>query len=63
MAPSTSAEGAPKEEVDARSVYVGNVDYAATPEELQAHFARCGTVNRVTILTDRAGAPKGASRI
>lgn len=30
-----------------------------TPEELQLHFASCGTVNRVTILTDREGAPKG----
>jgi polyadenylate-binding protein 2 len=48
-----------REEVDARSVFVGNVDYAVTPEELQLHFQSCGTVNRVTILTDKAGAPKG----
>ncbi|CAO3704048.1 unnamed protein product [Rhizopus stolonifer] len=27
-----------KEAVDNRSVYVGNVDYGASPEELQAHF-------------------------
>jgi len=32
-------------------VYVGNVDYSCTPEELQMHFQSCGTVNRVTILT------------
>lgn len=50
---------AEREEVDARSIYVGNVDYAVTPEELQLHFQSCGTVNRVTILTDRHGAPKG----
>src|SRR5579859_1930656 len=49
-----------KEDVDARSVFVGNVDYAATPEELQAHFASCGTILRVTILCDKVtGHPKG----
>ena len=34
------------------------VDYGATPEELQLHFAGCGTVNRVTILTDKLGNAK-----
>lgn len=65
MAPSGSASGdaAAKEEVDSRSVYVGNVDYSCTPEELQAHFQECGTVNRVTILTDRLGNPKGFAYI
>jgi polyadenylate-binding protein 2 len=58
LAPSSTSDAA-KEEVDARSVYVGNVDYGCTPEELQAHFQECGTVNRVTILTDRGGNPKG----
>ncbi|ORY28275.1 hypothetical protein BCR39DRAFT_535240 [Naematelia encephala] len=48
------------EAVDARSVYIGNVDYAATPEEIQAHFQACGTINRVTILCDKfTGHPKG----
>ncbi|XP_071686272.1 polyadenylate-binding protein 1-like [Rutidosis leptorrhynchoides] len=50
---------AEKEEADARSIYVGNVDYACTPEEVQQHFQSCGTVNRVTILTDKFGQPKG----
>lgn len=50
---------ASKEEADARSVFVGNVDYVCTPEEVQQHFQSCGTVNRVTILTDRFGHPKG----
>jgi len=46
--------------VDGRSVYVGNVDYAATPEEIQQHFASCGSINRVTILCDKfSGNPKG----
>jgi len=58
MAPSASnTDTAAKEEADSRSVYVGNVDYGCTPEELQAHFQQCGTVNRVTILTDKAGNP------
>ncbi|ORY78381.1 hypothetical protein BCR35DRAFT_266693, partial [Leucosporidium creatinivorum] len=48
-----------KEAVDSRSVYVGNVDYASTPEEIQAHFASCGTINRVTILFDKYTGPKG----
>ncbi|XP_057786563.1 polyadenylate-binding protein 2-like [Salvia miltiorrhiza] len=56
---STAAAQANKEEVDARSVFVGNVDYACTPEEVQQHFQSCGTVNRVTILTDKFGQPKG----
>ncbi|KAJ8752647.1 hypothetical protein K2173_005536 [Erythroxylum novogranatense] len=56
---STSATQAEKEEVDSRSIYVGNVDYACTPEEVQQHFQSCGTVNRVTILTDKFGQPKG----
>ncbi|XP_031383527.1 polyadenylate-binding protein 1-like isoform X2 [Punica granatum] len=56
---STSATQAEKEEVDSRSIYVGNVDYGCTPEEVQQHFQSCGTVNRVTILTDKFGQPKG----
>ncbi|KAF3907245.1 hypothetical protein ABW20_dc0104767 [Dactylellina cionopaga] len=39
-----------KEEVDARSIFVGNVDYGASPEEIQTHFQSCGSINRVTIL-------------
>ncbi|KAM5262619.1 embryonic polyadenylate-binding protein 2 [Ctenodactylus gundi] len=53
---------APKEKVDAdhRSVYVGNVDYGSTAEELEAHFQPCGEVHRVTILCDKfSGHPKG----
>ena len=52
-------EGGEGAEADSRSVYVGQVDYSATPEELQEHFAACGTVNRVTILCDRFRNPKG----
>jgi hypothetical protein len=46
--------------VDARSVYVGNVDYATQPDDLQDFFKSCGTVNRVTIVKDTyTGQPKG----
>ncbi|KND05108.1 uncharacterized protein SPPG_00782 [Spizellomyces punctatus DAOM BR117] len=59
---STNGEGDAdsKEEVDSRSIYIGNVDYSSTPEEIQAHFQSCGTINRVTILCDKwTGHPKG----
>ncbi|KAK0742870.1 hypothetical protein B0T18DRAFT_413954 [Schizothecium vesticola] len=49
-----------KEDVDTRSIFVGNVDYSASPEEIQAHFQSCGSINRVTILLDKfTGQPKG----
>merc|ERR1719471_1997382 len=49
-----------KMEVDARSVYVGNVDYGSTAEELEQHFHGCGSINRVTILCNKFdGNPKG----
>ncbi len=35
------------------------VDYACTPEEVQQYFQSCGTVNRITIRTDKYGQPKG----
>lgn len=35
------------------------MDYSTTPEELHQHFQSCGTVNRVTIRTDKYGQPKG----
>ncbi|KAF5743941.1 Polyadenylate-binding protein 2 [Tripterygium wilfordii] len=54
-----AASQANKEELDARSVFVGNVDYSCTPEEVQQHFQACGTVNRITIRTDKFGQPKG----
>lgn len=49
-----------KLEADQRSIYVGNVDYSATAQELEAHFHGCGSINRVTILCDKfSGHPKG----
>lgn len=49
-----------KEDIDSRSIFVGNVDYSASPEEIQTHFQSCGSINRVTILLDKfTGHPKG----
>ncbi|RWS11709.1 polyadenylate-binding protein 2-B-like protein [Dinothrombium tinctorium] len=53
-----------KMEVDSRSIYVGNVDYSATADDLERHFHGCGSVNRVTILCDKyTGHPKGFAYI
>ncbi|NWW93515.1 PABP2 protein, partial [Rhynochetos jubatus] len=53
-----------KMEVDRRSIYVGNVDYGGTAEELESHFNCCGHINRVTILCDKfSGHPKGYAYI
>ncbi|XP_077292715.1 poly(A) binding protein nuclear 1 isoform X2 [Arctopsyche grandis] len=53
-----------KVEVDTRSIYVGNVDYGATAEELEDHFRGCGYINRVTILCNKYdGHPKGFAYI
>jgi len=42
------------------SIYVGQVEYSSTPEELCAHFEPAGTVERVTIVCDKfSGRPKG----
>lgn len=49
-----------KRDIDARSIYIGNVDYGSTPLELQQHFSSSGVVNRVTIpLNKFSGQPKG----
>jgi len=49
-----------KQEADARSVHVGNVDYSSTAKELGQHFQGCGAVFRVTIMCDKfSGNPKG----
>ena len=58
------SEGAVEtDEADSRSICVQQVDYSATPEELQEFFAGCGTVNRVTILCGKGGMPKGFAYI
>eukprot|EP01068_Selenidium_serpulae_P005656 Selendium_serpulae@DN4132_c0_g1_i1.p1 len=52
------------DELERRSVYVGNVDYSAKPQELQEYFKACGRINRVTIMVDKySGRPKGFAYI
>jgi len=36
-------------DIDSGSIFVGNVDYAASAEEVQAHRQSCGSINRVRI--------------
>lgn len=63
----TDANGEPlhldieqRREIDSRSVFVGNVDFTTTPEELEKYFEPCGVVNRITIPTNKfTGNPKG----
>lgn len=62
-AAAASAATANKPKSDATSIYVGQVDYSTTPEELLKHFSGCGTVERVTIVCDKySGRPKGACK-
>lgn len=52
------------EERDKRSIFVGNVDYSTSTEELRAVFKECGIIERVTIPTDHfTGKPKGYAYI
>ncbi|EGG22012.1 polyadenylate-binding protein 2 [Cavenderia fasciculata] len=56
--------GGDQEETDGRSVYVGNVEYTSTQEEILLHFQPCGTIHRITILNDKmTGHPKGCCYI
>lgn len=59
-----AAQAAAQLAMDENSIYIGQVDYGSTPEELQALFQSCGTINRVTILCDKfTGQPKGYAYI
>lgn len=53
-----------KPDHDSLSIYIGNVDYSATEEELRDAFIRCGDIVRVTIIKNmKTGHPKGAAFI
>ena len=42
------------------NIFVGNLDYQTTQDQLQAAFAQYGSVDRVNIVTDRdTGQPRG----
>ncbi|EGV59957.1 hypothetical protein PSN45_002319 [Yamadazyma tenuis] len=64
--PQTTETISPKvqEEVDSRSVYVGNVNFTSTPVQLEEFFHSVGVIERITILFDRfTGIPKGYAYI
>jgi len=43
-----------------RKLYVGNLPYSASQESLQDKFGQCGTVESVSVITDRdTGQSKG----
>lgn len=43
-----------------KSIYVGNLPFTATVEEVEALFSEHGTVEQVTLVTDRkTGRPRG----
>ncbi|EGT51785.1 hypothetical protein CAEBREN_00783 [Caenorhabditis brenneri] len=42
-----------QKEIDARSIFVGNVDFGSTVDELEAHFKGCGLITRTTIPKDK----------
>jgi polyadenylate-binding protein 2 len=48
-----------RKEADERSIFVGNVDYSTSADDLNAFFLSCGSVSRVTIPDDKQGNPKG----
>ena len=41
-------------------IYVGNLPFSATEEELKTLFSECGTVTSVALITDKfSGKPRG----
>ncbi|PSS11770.1 Polyadenylate-binding protein [Actinidia chinensis var. chinensis] len=52
-----------EEVVESRTVFVTNVHFAATKEALSFHFAKCGLVLNVVILTDLNAQPKGSAYV
>ena len=48
-----------KDNIDERSVFVKQVDYGVTPQELMEYFSTCGSITRIKILTTKQGVPKG----
>lgn len=47
------------EGIDEKSIFVKQVDYTVTPEELLNYFSSCGTITRLRILSTKNGVHKG----
>lgn len=52
-----------EEDPDARSVFVGNVHFNSTKEELAELFSDCNEIKRITIIHGHDGFPKGYAYI
>ncbi|KAJ7982192.1 Polyadenylate-binding protein 2 [Quillaja saponaria] len=62
--PSLHAAGRPLEDVDARTIFVSNVHFAATKDSLSRHFNKFGEVLKAIIVTDAAtGQPTGSAYV
>ncbi|XP_028799781.1 uncharacterized protein LOC114755080 isoform X2 [Neltuma alba] len=60
----SGAAGRPLEDADSRTIFVGNVHFAATKDSLSRHFNKFGDVLKVVILVDAAtGQPKGSAYV
>jgi polyadenylate-binding protein 2 len=55
--------GTATDTVDEHSIYIGQVDYEASTEELRAHFAPCGSIDKIVIICDHHGNSKGFAYI
>lgn len=52
------------DDAESRTVFVTNIHFAASKESVMAHFAPCGDIGRIVMLTDGAtGQPKGSAYI
>jgi polyadenylate-binding protein 2 len=57
------AAAAVSSERDAKSIYIGNVDFSTTADELRKFFETCGAIESATVLLDKyTGKPKGYVR-
>ena len=48
-----------EEDRDERSVFVKNVEYSATEQELREHFKNAGEITAITIRKGPTGQPRG----
>ncbi|CAL9755435.1 unnamed protein product [Musa acuminata subsp. burmannicoides] len=62
--PPSGLQNSLKEDAESRTVFVTNVHFAASREALLSHFMKCGSIAKVTMLTDTTtGQPKGEAYI
>lgn len=49
----TTEAGCTEDSIDETKLYIGNIDYAASEDDLAAHFAKFGQIETVNIPVDR----------